>query len=644
MSNRSNYLLLACVVGSFLAAWVLCLVAPGVFDIWNLHANDALFRLRYRLFGARPVYPHVSHLDIDDSSMPRLDYSSRDERLYANALRVLTRLETAATAVDILFAVSGDDERARQLTAATRESGRTYFPVILAETPAAGAGARPPALAAHAWRIEVTRPGDPPVARRAFLSYPELVGAARGIGHITCHPDEDGTYRRLPLLIRCADGFVPSLALRVACDYLQVPPGRIRVAFGQAITLDDARFPDGRRKTITIPVDSQGRIIVNFSGPWADSFPHYSIADLQEAAKDEKRLTALRDEMEGNIVVLSDVSTGGRDIGSVPFESIYPLSGLHANVISSILKEDFVRELPFGGKLAIDLALVALLCGSALRLRASGLAVAALLLIVLFAGFALALFLAWNTQTNVVRPAFGIALALISVSMYEYVVEERRETFLRAQMQQYFRPALLEKILKAPETLETRDKKVLTLLFSDISGFTAWSATRDPEEIRRTLNEYFDAMADIVFHYGGTIDKYMGDGLLVFFGDPEEQPDHALRGVQAAIGMQEKVRALRERWAREKEFPIQIRIGVHSGEVVVGNMGSEKRFDYTVIGSDVNLAQRLESSDRVGGILISKAVYEQVKGSVDARSLGRIFPKGFPDGVDVYEIVLAEES
>jgi adenylate cyclase len=148
----------------------------------------------------------------------------------------------------------------------------------------------------------------------------------------------------------------------------------------------------------------------------------------------------------------------------------------------------------------------------------------------------------------------------------------------------------------------------------------------------------------VVFRYEGTVDKYIGDGLMVFFGDPEPQPDHAVRCVRAAIDMQRKVRELKEKWEKEGGIPIQIRIGINTGEVVVGNMGSARRLSYTVLGSPVNLAQRLESNAPVGGIMVSRRTWELVRDHVLTQSLGEIKVKGIDEPMPVYEVLVAGEA
>ena len=165
-----------------------------------------------------------------------------------------------------------------------------------------------------------------------------------------------------------------------------------------------------------------------------------------------------------------------------------------------------------------------------------------------------------------------------------------------------------------------------------IKGFSTHSVDMEPGHVQHLLNEYFEAMTDIVFRYGGSVDKFLGDGLMVFFGDPEQQDDHALRAVRAAIDMQRKVREIAARWDPEKDMPLAIRIGINTGEVIVGNMGSARRLEYTVLGANVNLAQRLESNAPVGGVLMSGRTYELVGDAepvmapieVEAKGFGRV--------------------
>jgi adenylate cyclase len=189
-----------------------------------------------------------------------------------------------------------------------------------------------------------------------------------------------------------------------------------------------------------------------------------------------------------------------------------------------------------------------------------------------------------------------------------------------------------------PESVLEVHKRELTILFSDIKSFTTYSSVMNPDQIQSFLAEYFAAMVEIVFKYEGTVDKYIGDGLMVFFGAPDHQPDHAIRCVKAAIEMQLKCRELKEKWVREGLFPLMIRVGINTGEVVVGNFGSALRLSYTVLGSDVNLANRLESNAPVEGIMIAKRTFELLDGQIPALPHEPIHVKGIDAPIEVYTV------
>jgi adenylate cyclase len=207
-------------------------------------------------------------------------------------------------------------------------------------------------------------------------------------------------------------------------------------------------------------------------------------------------------------------------------------------------------------------------------------------------------------------------------------------------MEQYFAPALVSKILKSPDRFMAAERKVVTVLFSDIAGFTSWCSTRGPDEIHDTLNEYFEMMTEIVFRNEGTVDKFIGDGLMAFFGDPIEQSDHAARAVATAVQMQRALRESRAAARGEGGLRMHIRIGINTGEVVVGDMGSRRIMAYTAIGANVNLGSRLESKAPVDGILISESVFRAVDGAFDTRYAGKASAKGLADEFDTWEVAV----
>jgi adenylate cyclase len=228
------------------------------------------------------------------------------------------------------------------------------------------------------------------------------------------------------------------------------------------------------------------------------------------------------------------------------------------------------------------------------------------------------------------------------VLVYRFINEEREKEATQRSFEAYLPPAVVKRQLAHPESIFEVQKKELTIMFTDIKSFTTYSSTMTPDQIQNFLAEYFDAMVQIVFKYEGTVDKYIGDGLMVFFGAPEPQSDHAIRAVKAGIEMQIKCRELKEKWVKEGLFPLKIRVGINTGEVVVGNMGTRKKLAYTVLGSDVNLANRLESNAPVEGIMISRRTWELVKDNVLTLPHEPVLVKGLDFPIEVYTVPVEE--
>jgi adenylate cyclase len=233
------------------------------------------------------------------------------------------------------------------------------------------------------------------------------------------------------------------------------------------------------------------------------------------------------------------------------------------------------------------------------------------------------------------------------ITVYRYFTEEREKKKIRGAFQYYLTASVITEILKDPSKLKLGgDKKNLTVMFSDIRGFTTISEKLTPEELVRLLNEYLTVMTDIVFKYEGLLDKYIGDAIMAVFGAPLEQPDHALRGCQTALEMMAELKVLQERWAQEGRPYVDIGVGINTGDMVVGNMGSNMRFDYTVMGDHVNLSSRLEGINKEYGthIVLSEFTYEVVKEEMFCRELDSVRVKGKKLPVKIYELICEKKD
>ena len=637
------------VVVSFAVSHLCFWILPNLFVPWNAQAVDQFFLIRSTSEGLQVPYDStVVHVDLNDASIQELDNFYLNRSHHAQVIRNLDAMGVSAQLYDLIFAARSQEADDRALMGAVASAGHVYFGMAFDLRGREGESLRQPQSEAHTQYLERTKwnvilADDASglfTGARPLITFPELASASRGLGYLNAQPDRDGVYRRVPLLVRYGDGFYPSVAFRVICDYLKVRPGQVVVRPGDAIVLKGAQRPGGDARDIEIPIDLHGNLIVNYIGPW-ERMVHYDFADIYRASDDRDELEMWGEELAGKIVVVSEVSTGSSDVGPVPTDTDFPLSGVHANIIHTILTEDFLRELPGSGMLIVEIILLGVILVLPLRFPSLVSSLGSLAVAVAYVVFAAGCFFYGNLIVNIVRPLLAVVFAVISTVTYRYFNEEREKWVLRRSFEAYFPPSIVKKIMASPEIITAvGQRKELTILFSDIKSFSTYSSSMTPEHIQRLLNEYFEAMTDIVFRYGGTLDKFIGDGLMVFFGDPEPQPDHALRSVRAAVDMQKKTRELKGKWVQQGDMPIQIRIGINTGEVAVGNMGSSRRLSYTVLGSDVNLAQRLEANAPVEGIMVSRRTYDLVKDHVETRPLGEIQAKGFEAPVRVYEVLV----
>ena len=648
-SRRNAGVTIILIVASFFSAHLCFSILPSVFEPWNAQATDQLFVLRSSIPLLRPHYDNtVVHVDLNNSTILRLNNFYLNRSHYARLMENLAAMGTAVQAYDFIFAARSNAEDDEALISATKDAGNVYFGIAFGLVTADSTQVQSLLDEASLEYLRATRwvvPSEPAPSEFFTGSQPlptfiDLARHSRGLGFISIKSDVDGVFRRVPLLVKFQDGYYPSLPFRVACDYLGVSPGGIRITPGRAIVLKDAHKPGAEPHDITIPIDAQGSMRINILGPW-ETMDHYNFADIYRASQDSYEMGRWKKELAGKIVVVSDVSTGSTDIGPVPADVNFPLSGLHANVIHTLLTESFPKEFSLAEMLPLEAAIAVVLLTLALRFSSLSFLLSSVGLALAYAAGVAFAFLYGNVLLHLVRPLFFIGFSLVSITAYRYFKEEQEKLALRKSFEAYFAPSVVKKIMNHPEMISNRgEKKELTILFSDIKSFTTHSAHLSPDQIRKSLNDYFEAMVEIVFKHGGTVDKYIGDGLMVFFGDPEPQPDHALRCVRAAMEMQQKVRQQGRESEPEGSIPIQIRIGINTGEVVVGNMGSTRRLSYTVLGAAVNLAQRLESNAPVGGILISQRTYEWVKGDIVVENPRQIQVKGIDVPVSVYEVSL----
>jgi len=465
-------------------------------------------------------------------------------------------------------------------------------------------------------------------ATYAEVNIPVIAEAAEGAGYFNIFPDRDGTVRWIPLVIKYQDKHYCALSLAVLQKFLNNSPLVLRLAeFG----VEEIRLGD-----LFIPTNEEGRMLINYRGP-QKTFPHYSATDVIHG---RVPINAFR----GKIVLVGATAMGIYDFRVTPFDHVFPGLEVHANVIDTILKQQFLYR-PNWVTLFDLLAIIVLGLILGIILPKVKALWGALIGISLFFAFVLTsnqLFQKQGIWVNQTYPLFNLVLTYLMITGYRYMTEERERKKVRGAFQYYLNASVVEQMLKDPEKLKLGgEKKDLTVLFSDIRGFTSISEHMTPERLVKFLNEYLTKMTDIVFKYDGLLDKYMGDAIMAIWGAPLDQSDHPLRACYTALEMVEELRLLQHKWATEGMPRLNIGIGINAGPMVVGNMGSERRFDYTVMGDSVNLGSRLEGLNKLYGtnIIISEMTYERVQGEILGRELALVRVKGKDQPVKIYELL-----
>jgi adenylate cyclase len=473
------------------------------------------------------------------------------------------------------------------------------------------------------------------VANIPTLANPDKIEKTT-IGFFNVSSDADGVLRRTMLVLpfgRSNDivswQLFGSLEVQTMRLYLGLhsdqvtvhydPTGVVRIDFGAALF---------------IKPDSTGHLQINYHGP-RGTYPYYSIADVIQHKFSPGTF-------KDKIVLVGASATGIADLRTPPYGEIdYPGVEAHANVIDNMLHENFlvrgVKQQLWDGILIIILG-VPLGIWMALvspRWMWSGIALLAPLVVVDYVTFLRGWWL------NFTIPALTLSTNVLLVSLYRSLFEEREKRRVRSAFGQYLSPEVIRRLLVNPQLVEPKRTEI-TVMFSDIRGFTTISEKLDAQDLALFLNQYLSDMTSLVFEHQGTLDKYIGDAVMAFWGAPFEEPGHAIRACNTALKMMDRVREMQKKWEAEGKPHLDIGIGLNTGVASVGNMGSALRYGYTALGDSVNLSSRLEGLNKDYGthILVNETSFVAAKGDGFVfRELDLIRVKGKLQPVTIYELI-----
>lgn len=405
---------------------------------------------------------------------------------------------------------------------------------------------------------------------------------AAALGYVYTKSDMDAVIRWEILYLKYGDDLYPPLSLQVARLALGLAPKDI-VVYGGAGLQVGSQF---------IPTDLSGRVLINYAGR-EHTYPYLSAIDVM---KDGQIAGRLRDK----IVLVGTSALATYDQKITPLSTDTPGVEKNANVVSNIISNDFIRPSP-GIVEIVVIIVTGIFLGLLLpRLNAlsSSLVAAAFIAFYLVAGISLLIYS--SLWVNLVYPTLNmISIAVVQTGL-RFLHEERQAKEIRRIFSSYVSPKIVRELIEHPEKAKLGgERKMATILFSDVIGFTSLSEKREPEDVVALLNEYFEEMTEIIFKWEGTLDKFVGDEIMVLWGAPLDQPDHAERAVRCALDMSKKLEEMQREWAARGVEGLDCGIGINTGEVVIGNIGAfGKKMDYTAIGDHVNLAARVEKLTR----------------------------------------------
>jgi adenylate cyclase len=652
----------AAALGLGTACIILVAAAGGAFDTWELKSYD--WRTRADAAPAA-IHPGIVFVEINDLSIrdlaPAIGRWPWPRAVMASLIEFISRAPARVIAVDVALLepdrdtheIGGQPLKGSDSDQALADAVKRAGNVIMLADAVYGGAVEENADARTTWPDPGYRVGERIEQRPIILPpYESLKTSARAIGHNFLALDEDGPARRVPPFVRKGDRYVPSLGVAAAIAALGIRPDEVRMD-GDVLVLRDRRIPMVASTVIDDKsakrTHQQLAMMIPYRAPALVAgrrpFPSYEARHL--VIGNEQMLGGGKSELDpavfrDRVVFIGLTASGLVDVFPTPFGSEGTMPGiqLHASVADAVLSNRFVAPAP-------DRTRTVSTVGSAIVVSVltvfAPFTIAAAVTLSLAGGWILFTerVFASGTWLNMVQPLAAMGLALFAGTAYRYFLEDREKRKVSRLFGRYVSKDVYQQLIDNPALAELGGKRrEMSVLFSDIRGFTTVTERGNPEELVAQLNEYFSRMVDIVFRHHGTVDKFVGDMVMALFGAPVDDPSHAEHAVAASVDMVRELGELNRKWTAEGKPALDIGIGVNTGAMIAGNIGSASIMSYTVIGDDVNLGSRLESLNKQYGtrIIISDATRSRLTGTYDIHPLGDVVVKGKTNSVAIHEI------
>lgn len=621
----------------FNTSFLLNTLGTDIFRNIEQSGYDALMRVR----GERPHSADVVMIRIDEYSIQEMGYPIPRDQL-GTAMALLSNLGAKAVALDIFVPepTPKDSAESEIMVEYMKRAANTFHiigPFVPAATEKEQISVRDVDSTAHyiIGRFGIPAPKAHHFFRAPLISdYPfaALAAVSTGVGDATLHPSGDGSIRSVPVFIEYAGRLYPTLGLALAMHTLGV--GRNQLSFqatesGTIVSAGPIRFE----------TDHQGDVLINYIGPY-ENLPSVSLFDVLQAGR--KRDIAFFDQFKDKVCIIGPTARAVGDYYPMPFSERAPGYIAHANVYDMITTENFIYPASLGVQFVI-LLLITLAISFVANYQPMRIGVTVLLaLSVVYWMFAYFAFANGNTWYNVVEPIFAMFFCFLGTVAYRAATEGKQKRMITNMFEKYVDKTVVRDLINDPSKMKLGgEMREITLLFSDIKGFTTISEALGPENLVKLLNVYLTEMTNTVMKHRGSVDKFIGDAIMAFWGAPLPDPDAPYHSCLTALEMQSRLEALSPRWKKFGDIVLKQRVGLNTGMCVVGNMGSDQKFNYTAMGDAVNLASRLEGVNKQYGtyILISEMTYLKVARKVVAREIDKVLVVGKTEPVKIYELI-----
>jgi adenylate cyclase len=633
--------ILLAIISVALAAW---LFRFGFFQSLERKAYDAM--LRYR--GERDHTKNVVIVKIDEYTMKELDYPIPRDK-YGTLLAILAQSGAVAIGVDEIFPTVKQDSISLAQNAQFlffHNYASNVYHAIGPFVPSDENGGEPKAIDKEAYatlhqHAVPTHGKIFPFPRATYVDerpFDSLAHLAAGVGHILLHPDPaDGVIRSVPFFVEFAGDYYPTFGAALAFAAAQIDLQTVYVEGTETGLLVHAG-------QLEIPLAPNGNLLVDYAGS-NDIFKQISFQEILDAFVKQDR--AVLSMFKDAIVIIGPTARSIGDHNATPLAEISPNCFVHANVYDQIMMGKYITPVPVPAQMALVaiLALIVSIAAVLMKLRWS-----VPIGVLLTAGYLWLVFTAFeNTGETyaLVQPLVALFFCYASAMSYTAATEGRQKAQIKGMFERYVDKAVVRQIMENPSLVKLGgEEREITTMFADIEGFTGMAEKMGPQNTVGMLNSYLTEMSNVIIEEYGTIDKYIGDSIMAFWGAPLDDSDHAFNACRAALNMQRKLLALHTKWIHYGRPVVNQRIGINTGKAVVGNMGAEARLNYTAVGDAVNLASRLEGVNKEYGtrLLMSEHTYRRVHDKILSREMDLVVVVGKTEPIRIYELIaLADE-